>query len=112
MIPLDGDAFFNSPITAGPSCDMATSRLRNPRGVCAAAACSRGRTCARCLAWVTRSRVAAKIWSRVVMATMIKYRGWAGKTEGEKPQKHAKNANTCLLPKGTRVLRVHLRPDF
>jgi len=31
---------------------------------------------------------------------MIKYRGWAGKTEGEKPQKHAKNANICLLPKG------------
>src|SRR5579859_3354126 len=80
---------------------MAASRLRNPRGVCAAAADSRERNCACPLARSTRSRVAARIWSRVVMGGRFKYMALPEESE------RGKAAGSAKIRNGT---EIKLRP--
>src|SRR5205807_1224473 len=51
--PLEGEAFLSSAMTAGPTCDMAASLLRKPRGEWLLAFSSRTRMSAACLALAT-----------------------------------------------------------
>src|SRR3954470_13040098 len=71
--PLDGEAFFNSAITAIPGCPTSgrfcqkwgfSRARRNPRGTCLSASRSNSRKSAVRLDSATRARVAATIVSR------------------------------------------------
>src|SRR6185437_1012258 len=69
--PVDGEAFYNSAIIAGPDALDVSSALRNPRGTWASARRSRSRTSAVERHSATLRRVAAMISARTVMRNLL-----------------------------------------
>src|SRR6201999_2646740 len=67
---FDGDAFFSSAITAGADSALARSARANPRGRCAAAACSIARTSALAFRSATTSRVCARISGKYIVRSV------------------------------------------
>src|SRR5215469_2831994 len=73
--PREGEAFFSSAITAASERLAASSRLRNPRGMCAAASFSSWLRFACARHSPTLRRVAARMSDRNVIDEFIDYTG-------------------------------------